>query len=184
MHAVAFERRCHGALQNVLELAAQHSLKVYAPSTIAVFGPSTPRERTPDITVMQPSTMYGITKVRHSHTYSDKQTTMMHDQVIRRGRHCTSQKESRHRSALWCFCAALRSSVEHLQGGWAVMPQVHQELLGAYYHAKAGVDFRSLRYPGVISSRTLPGGGTTDYAVEIFHAGACPLDLIPMHMYA
>ncbi|MFM7462387.1 MAG: NAD-dependent epimerase/dehydratase family protein [Burkholderiales bacterium] len=97
-------------LLNVLELARQERLnRVFWPSSIAAFGPNTPTVDTPQITIMDPTTVYGISK---------------------------------------------------LAG----------ERLCAWYHAKYGVDVRSLRYPGLISWKTPPGGGVTDYAVEIFHA--------------
>lgn len=97
------------SLFNVLNLARDKFIKkVFWPSSIAVFGPTTPVNYTPQYTIMEPTTVYGITK----------------------------QAGER-----WC----------------------------EYYNKKYNVDVRSLRYPGIISWKTLPGGGTTDYAVEIYH---------------
>ena len=98
-----------GGLTNVLEAARQHGCAVFFPSSIGAFGPTTPRDHTPQDTLQQPTTMYGITK---------------------------------------------------LSG----------ELLCNYYHKRFGVDCRGVRYPGLISHIAQPGGGTTDYAVEIFYA--------------
>lgn len=97
-----------GGLYNVLEAARQYRCQVFFPSSIGAFGPSTPRDRTPQLTIQRPTTMYGITKVAG-------------------------------------------------------------ELLCDYYASRFGVDARGLRLPGLISYAAQPGGGTTDYAVEIFY---------------
>jgi nucleoside-diphosphate-sugar epimerase len=96
------------SLIHVLDAAVEFKIdKVYWPSSIAVFGPSTPKENTPQHTIMDPATIYGISKLAGER---------------------------------WC----------------------------EWYHQKHGVDVRSLRYPGLIGYKTKPGGGTTDYAVDIY----------------
>ena len=97
------------SLLNVLDIAREENLyKVYWPSSIAVFGPTSPKKDCPQQTVIEPVTVYGISKFA---------------------------------GEFWCN----------------------------YYNRRYGVDVRSLRYPGLISYKSAPGGGTTDYAIEIFH---------------
>ena len=97
------------SLLNVLDIAREEKLtKVYWPSSIAVFGPTSPKQNCPQQTIIEPTTVYGISK---------------------------------YAGEFWCN----------------------------YYHQRFGVDVRSMRYPGLISYKSAPGGGTTDYAVEIFH---------------
>lgn len=97
-------------MKDILDLAVQYQAQVFWPSSIAAFGPTSPRDETPQHTVLEPTTMYGVTKVAG-------------------------------------------------------------ELMCQYYFLKHGLDVRSLRYPGLISWKAEPGGGTTDYAVAIFYEG-------------
>ncbi len=96
-------------LLNVLDIAREENIKkVYWPSSIAVFGPTSPKQNCPQQTIIEPATVYGISK---------------------------------YAGEFWCN----------------------------YYYKRYGVDVRSIRYPGLISYKSAPGGGTTDYSVEIFH---------------
>ena len=97
-----------GGLMNALETARELKAQFFTPSSIGAFGPSTPKQNTPQDTIMRPTTMYGVNKAAG-------------------------------------------------------------ELLADYYYHKFGVDTRGLRFPGLISHVALPGGGTTDYAVEIYY---------------
>lgn len=106
--SLAWDLNMKGLL-NVLELAREEKLnKIFWPSSIAVFGPTSPKDQCPQHTIIEPVTVYGISK---------------------------------YAGEFWC----------------------------QYYHQKFGVDVRSIRYPGLISYKSPPGGGTTDYAVDIYH---------------
>lgn len=99
-----------GGLKNVLDLAKEYKLKVFWPSSIAAFGPTTPADKTPQHTILEPTTIYGVTKVAG-------------------------------------------------------------ELLCQYYFLKYGVDVRSVRYPGIITWKTPPSSGTSEYSIAMFYEG-------------
>ena len=104
----AWDLNVNGLL-NVLSICTKHNIrKLFWPSSIAVFGPNTPKDNTPQLAIMDPTTVYGISKLAGER---------------------------------WC----------------------------EYYHTNQGIDCRSIRYPGLIGYKSTPGGGTTDYAVHIFH---------------
>lgn len=98
-----------GSLKSILDLCVKYHIKLFWPSSIAAFGSTTPRDNTPQHTILEPTTMYGVTKVAG-------------------------------------------------------------ELLCQYYWQKYRLDVRSVRFPGLISYKAEPGGGTTDYAVAVFYA--------------
>ncbi|OXB61917.1 hypothetical protein ASZ78_001720 [Callipepla squamata] len=112
-------------LHNVLDIAAEHNLRLFVPSTIGAFGPTSPRDPTPDLCIQRPRTIYGVSKV-HAELMGEVRTCFVFFH--------------------WCFGR-----------------------ISLYYHYRYGLDFRCLRYPGIISADSQPGGGTTDYAVQIFH---------------
>ena len=99
-----------GGLKKILDLARDHKLKVFWPSSIAAFGPTTPKDQTPQTTILEPTTIYGVTKVAG-------------------------------------------------------------ELLCQYYFLKWGVDVRSVRYPGIVSWKTPPSQGTSEYSIAMFYDG-------------
>lgn len=106
-----------GSMMNCLDVARDYGCAVFTPSSIGAFGNNTPKDQTPQDTIMRPNTVYGITKVLG-------------------------------------------------------------ELISDYYFDRWQVDTRSVRFPGIISNMTLPGGGTTDYAVEIFYKAVSGEDFV------
>ena len=123
-----------------MELAKQYKLKIFVPSTIGAFGPTSPRNPTPNLTIQRPETIYGVSKVSKPAPVLELNTNTDRSYLLKLFLHTFLKSGNRLKRFLL---------------------QVHAELLGEYYHKKFGLDFRCLRFPGVISSDTAPGGGIT-----------------------